>query len=374
MTKNNDDVLRCIGCGAPIQTEDPKKLGYIPKSAYEKNKQSGNFYCQRCFRLRHYSQIAPVSLTSDDFLKLLNQIQNANALVVCMVDIFDFNGSLIPGINRFAGHNPVMLVGNKSDLLPRSFKLSKLEDWMRQQANLAGIRPVDVELVSAKTNQQVDHLLEKIDQYRHHRDVYVVGVTNVGKSTLINQIIHQNTGTRELITTSRFPGTTLDQIKIPLADGHQLIDTPGIIHSTQMSHYLKGKDLKVAAPKKRIKPREYQLNPGQSVFMGGLARFDYLKGQDRCPVTVYVDNLLIVHRTKLANADDFYHRQIGKLLTPPDHKYMKSLPPWIRHQFKTTYRSDLVIAGLGWITVPANVIINGWAPKGVSVMIRRAMI
>ncbi|QBP18668.1 ribosome biogenesis GTPase YqeH [Acetilactobacillus jinshanensis] len=374
MTKNNDDVLRCVGCGAPIQTKDPNKLGYIPKSAYEKNKQSGKFYCQRCFRLRHYSQIAPVSLTSDDFLKLLNQIQNTDALVVCMVDIFDFNGSLIPGINRFAGNNPVMLVGNKSDLLPKSFKLSKLEDWMRQQANLAGIRPVDVELVSAKTDQQVDHLLEKIDQYRHGRDVYVVGVTNVGKSTLINQIIRDNTGMRELITTSRFPGTTLDQIKIPLSDGHHLIDTPGIIHNTQITHYLKGNDLKVAAPKKRIKPREYQLNPGQTIFMGGLGRFDYLKGRDKCPVTVYVYNKLLVHRTKLSNADEFYKRHVGELLTPPSHKYIKDFPPLIHHQFKTTYRSDLVIAGLGWITIPANIVIDGWAPKGVAVMIRRAMI
>ena len=374
MTNENQDVLRCIGCGAPIQTDDPHKLGYLPRSAYEKNKMTGDFYCQRCFRLRHYSEIAPVSLTSDDFLKLLNQIQNADALVVYVVDVFDFNGSLIPGINRFAGHNPVLLVGNKSDLLPKSFKLGELKDWMRQRANEAGIRPIGVELISAKTNQQVDHLLSVVEKYRHHRDVYVVGVTNVGKSTLINQIIHQNTGDRELITTSRFPGTTLDQIQIPLADGHKMIDTPGIIHSTQMAHYLRGKDLKMAAPKKRIKPREYQLNPGQSLFLGGVGRFDYLKGKPKCNCTVYVDNKLMVHRTKLQNAHHFYQRHLGGLLTPPSAKYAKELPQMVKSHFKTTYRSDLVIVGLGWITVPAGVVINGWAPKGVSVLIRRAMI
>ena len=370
----HDDQLRCIGCGAPIQTSDPHQLGYIPKSAYEKNKASGNFYCQRCFRLRHYSEIAPVNLTSDDFLKLLNQIQNANALVVYVVDVFDFNGSLISGINRFAGQNPVMLVGNKADLLPKSLKTSQLKDWMRQRANEAGIRPIDVELISAKTNQGVDHFLNVIDRERRHRDVYVVGVTNVGKSTLINQIIHQHTGNRELITTSRFPGTTLDRIEIPLSDGKKIIDTPGIIHSTQMAHCLKGQDLKVVAPKKRIKPREYQLNPGQTIFMGGVGRFDYLKGPQKCGITVFVDNQLVVHRTKLANAHDFYHRHLGEILTPPSQKYLKKFPKLSRSQFKTTFRSDLVIEGLGWVTVPAGTVIAGWAPKGISVLIRRSMI
>jgi len=85
----------------------------------------------------------------------------------------------------------------------------------RQRANEAGLRPIDVALLSAKTNQSVDDLLKLIDKHRGNRDVYVVGVTNVGKSTLINQIVRQNTGVKDLITTSRFPGTTLDKIELP---------------------------------------------------------------------------------------------------------------------------------------------------------------
>ena len=232
-TLSNDEKLICIGCGATIQSDDPEQIGYTPKSAVEKGIENDELYCQRCFRLRHYNEIAPVSLTDDDFLRLLNQIRDANALIVYVVDIFDFNGSLIPGLHRFVGDNPILLVGNKEDLLPRSLRRTKLMDWMRQQANLAGIRPIDVTLVSAKRNHQISDLLELIEKYRADRDVYVVGVTNVGKSTLINQIIKQTTGVKELITTSRFPGTTLDKIEIPLDDGKQLVDTPGIIHPDQ---------------------------------------------------------------------------------------------------------------------------------------------
>ncbi|TPR14037.1 ribosome biogenesis GTPase YqeH [Apilactobacillus timberlakei] len=375
MTENleNED-LRCIGCGAQIQMDTPDELGYTPKSALDKGKETGEIYCQRCFRLRHYNEISPVSLTDDDFLALLNQIRDANALIVYLVDIFDFNGSLIPGLHRFVGDNPIMLVGNKADLLPKSLKNRKLRDWIRQRSNEAGIRPIDVELVSARTNESVDNLLNNIDKYRKNRDVYVVGVTNVGKSTLINQIIKQNTGIKELITTSRFPGTTLDKISINLEDGHKLVDTPGIIHKEQMAHYLTGKDLKVVEPQKQIKPKVYQLNPEQTLFFGGVARFDYVNGDKKHGFIVYVENNLFIHRTKLINADAFYSKHFGEMLTPPSKDSIEDFPELVRYEFKTDQKSDLVIEGLGWITVPSDVVVAGWAPKGVSVLLRRAMI
>lgn len=369
-----DEELRCIGCGAVIQTDDSQGLGFTPNSALEKGKETGEIYCQRCFRLRHYNEISPVSLTDDDFLRLLNQIRDADALIVYLVDVFDFNGSLIPGLHRFVGDNPIMLVGNKADLLPNSLKRTKLKDWLRQRANEAGIRPIDVELVSAKTNESVDDLLDNINKLREDRDVYVVGVTNVGKSTLINQIIRQNTGIKELITTSRFPGTTLDKITIDLEDGHELVDTPGIIHKEQMAHYLNGKDLKIVQPQKPIKPKVYQLNPAQTLFFGGVARFDYVQGDKKHGFTVYVENNLLIHRTKLENADAFYEKHFGELLTPPSPESIEDFSELVRFEFKTNQKSDLVFEGLGWITVPADVVVAGWAPKGVAVLIRKAMI
>lgn len=371
--ETTNEELRCIGCGAVIQSEDPKEPGYTPQAAIKKGLENNELYCQRCFRLRHYNEIAPVSLTDDDFLQLLNHIRDANALIVYVVDIFDFNGSLIPGLHRFVGDNPVLLVGNKEDLLPRSLRRSRLRDWIRQQANLAGIRPINTVLVSAKKNHQIEDLLNEIEKYRHHRDVYVVGVTNVGKSTLINQIIKQRTGVQDLITTSRFPGTTLDKIEIPLDDGHELVDTPGIIHQHQMAHVLPATALKLISPQKEIKPRTYQLSDGQTIFLGGIGRFDYLKGP-KVGVVAYFDNNLNLHRTKLSNADHFYQKHLGELLTPPTLEDKEQIPPLERFEFSTSEKTDLVFEGLGWITVPKGIAIAGWAPKGVRVLTRRAMI
>lgn len=368
------DELRCIGCGAVIQSNDSNQAGYIPQSAL-RNKDN-EVYCQRCFRLRHYNEIADVDYSDDDFLSFLNQLSDKDALIVNVIDIFDFTGSLIPGLQRFVGKNPIMLVGNKEDLLPRSLKRSKIKDWMRQSANKAGLRPIDVFLTSAKKGSQIDELLKAIESARKGRDVYIVGVTNVGKSTLINRIISQLTGVKELITTSKFPGTTLDRIEIPLNDGNFLIDTPGIIHRNQMAHYLSSKELRLATPQKEIKPKTYQLQENQTLFMGALARFDFIKGpKERNGIVVYLDNNLKVHRTKLENADHFYDKHAGELLQPPTREELNNgFPPLTRFEFKTSEKSDLVFAGLGWVTVPQNSIVVGWAPKGVSVTLRKAMI
>lgn len=367
------ETIYCIGCGAEIQTQHPGELGYTPQSALDKGLETGEVYCQRCFRLRHYNEIQPVALTDDDFLRLLNELGQKDALIVNVVDIFDFNGSLIPGLHRFVGDNPVLMVGNKVDILPKSLKRGKMTQWMRERAHEMGLRPVDVLLTSAKKPQEMTELLDTIEKYRDGRDVYVVGVTNVGKSTLINQIIKQTAGVKDLITTSRFPGTTLDKIEIPLEDGHFLIDTPGIIHREQMAHYLGAQDLKIVAPQKEVKPKVYQLNPEQTLFLGGLARFDFIKGE-RSSFVTYVSNDVEIHRTKLTNADAFYEKHVGGLLQPPRPEEVVDFPPLQRFEFSIKEKTDIVFAGLGWITITNPCVIAGWAPKGVAVLTRKALI
>ncbi|CAK1238329.1 ribosome biogenesis GTPase YqeH [Fructobacillus fructosus] len=368
------DGLYCIGCGARMQTTDQQEAGYLPMSALQKQLESEQLLCQRCFRLRHYNEIQPVSLTDDDFIKLLHQVSESKALIVYVLDLFDFSGSTIPGLPRFVGQdNPIYVIGNKVDLLPKSLKANKIKDWVRGQLKDQGIKPVAVDLTSAAHPANLDAILDKIDELRAGRDVYVVGTTNVGKSTLINQIIKSKTGVQELITTSRFPGTTLDQIAIPLDDGRSLIDTPGIIKADQYAHQVTDKDLKYVLPKNEIKARTYQLNDGQTVFIGGLARFDLITGLEdaKTGVTFYFENNLNLHRTKLVGADEFYEKHQGGLLTLVPKSADSGL---ISHEFKTKTAADLVIAGLGFITLPAGVTVKGYAPTGVSVFLRKAMI
>lgn len=367
------EELFCIGCGAAIQTTDKEQAGFTPSSALEKGLETGQVYCQRCFRLRHYNEISDVNISDDDFIKLLHEVGESDALVVNVIDIFDFNGSVIPGLSRFVSGNDVLLVGNKKDILPKSVKDGKVTQWLTERAHEVGLRPVDVVLTSAQNKQAIKELMEKIESHRKGRDVYVVGVTNVGKSTLINAIIQEITGDKDIITTSRFPGTTLDKIEIPLDDGSYLFDTPGIIHRHQMAHYLTAKNLRYISPKKEIKPKTYQLNPEQTLFLAGLGRFDFISGE-RQGFTAFFENTLDLHRTKLAGADDFYQKHAGTLLVPPTSQELADFPKLVRHEFSIKEKTDVVFSGLGWIRVNEKAKIAAWAPKGVDVVIRKAII
>ena len=61
-------------------------------------------------------------------------------------------------------------------------------------------------------------------------------------------------------------------------------------------------------------------------------------------------------------------------MNPPSEEEMKTFSKLVRFEFKVTEKSDLVFAGLGWISVKAGSIVAGWAPEGVSVVLRKAMI
>lgn len=170
-------------------------------------------------------------------------------------------------------------------------------------------------LISAEKNEGIEDLLNAINTLRNNDDVYIVGTTNVGKSTLINKLIERSVGEKNVVTTSRFPGTTLDMIDIPLDDTSFMYDTPGVIQEHQMTHYVTEKELKTIMPKKEVKQRVYQLNEGQTLFFGGLARIDYISGGKR-PLVCYFSNDLNIHRTKTENANELWRNQLGDVLSP----------------------------------------------------------
>ncbi|SDY50469.1 hypothetical protein SAMN05421736_102127 [Evansella caseinilytica] len=367
MEEVNDRVI-CSGCGIKIQTADPEGLGFTPPSALERD----IVICQRCFRLKHYNDIQDVSLTDDDFLKILNQLGKKDALIVKVVDIFDFDGSWLPGLHRFAGKNPILLIGNKMDILPKSVKRPKLIQWMKRASKEYGLKPVDVHLMSAETGEGVLEAADLIEHFRKNKDVYIVGSTNVGKSTFINRLLKEFGADEELmITTSNIPGTTLDMIDIPLDDGSSLFDTPGIINHHQIAHLLDKKELKLISPRKEIKPKVFQLQQEQTLYVAGLARLDFVQGDGQSFVC-YFSNEIHIHRTKLEKADELYRNHLGEMLAPPAAENAAAFPELVKHEWKIgSEKQDVIFSGLGWITIHGSgAKIRAHAPKGVHVGVR----
>ncbi len=75
-------------------------------------------------------------------------------------------------------------------------------------------------------------------------------------------------------------GTTWTKIEIPLDDGSYIYDTPGIIHRDTRWPTTWRLNLKYH-PKKEIKPKTYQPYPEQTLFLGGLGRFDFTSEKAR---------------------------------------------------------------------------------------------
>lgn len=365
------ETIHCQGCGIQIQTENKEEIGYTPLSALEKE----TVLCQRCFRLRHYNETQDIPMTDDDFLKMVSSIGETDGLIVHIIDIFDVNGSLIKSLPRITGNNPILLVGNKFDLLPKSTNVNKLITWLKKEAKESGITVQDAFLISSVKGTGIDKLQEQIEKYRNGKDVYIVGTTNVGKSTFINRLIKESTGHSDVITTSYFPGTTLGFIEIPLDEHSNLIDTPGIVNKQQIAHYISPEDLKIISPRKEIKSRVYQLNNNQTLFFGGLARLDFIKGE-RQSFICYFSNELEIHRTKLENADALYENHKGVLLSPPNEESLKTLPALTQHSFKISGgETDIVFPGLGWVTIGGSeTTVVAHSPKHVAVSVRKSLI
>lgn len=356
-----------------IQTTDKDGIGYLPNSALQKGIEKGEFYCQRCFRLRHYNELQDVSLSDDIFLEKLSQIAEDNAFVIKVVDVFDVEGSLIHGLSRFIGKQPFVVLANKVDLLPKATNLRRLRHWLRVVLNANGLYPEEVLLASANKKGSLTELIQLIERVIKRKNVYIVGVTNVGKSTLINQLIRHYGGEKSVITTSNHPGTTLDLIEIPLNDEHAIIDTPGIIRRSQLAHYLTREEIKQVLPNKPLKPKTYQLNSGQTIFLGGLARVDFEKGP-RAAFTYYVSNDVYIHRTKLSEASALYEKHRGQLLSPPAVERLEVFPELVPKKIHLSANQDVAISGLGWFTVNQAVELTVWVPKGVNLLVREAII
>lgn len=159
-----ESALYCVGCGVPLQAADPKQPGYVPEKVLAEAEQDA--VCQRCFRIRHYNEVAPVVHDPGYYEDLLRRIADTDSLVVQVVDLFDFDGSWIPDLPRWIGKNPLLLIANKIDLFPKSVKHGRIREWVRRSAERLGANPVDIVLCSAAKGFYIREVMAAIERHR----------------------------------------------------------------------------------------------------------------------------------------------------------------------------------------------------------------
>ncbi|MFP4286593.1 MAG: ribosome biogenesis GTPase YqeH [Candidatus Izemoplasmataceae bacterium] len=357
----------CIGCGGLLQNDDKNRPFYTPKPILESD------YCQRCYKMIHYNEIIPSSLNEEDYQKMIEHIALKKAFIVMVVDLFDLEGSIMPQLSKLTAHKETLVIANKLDLLPKSVNPSKLRHRVLKRLHENDIKPVDIILTSAKKRYQIDAIIEKIFEYSNGLDTYIVGATNVGKSTLINAFLQASLMKNEtFITTSNVRGTTQGFIEIPFED-HRLIDTPGLFNKNHIAKLLSDASYLKLQPKKEIKPQVFQLNPHQSLWFSGLARMDFLEGEGTSFI-VYASPDLKIHRQKTENTKEFFEKHRYGLLDLP--KENDPYLPFKNHAFrlKKTEKFDIVIPGLLFISIKGNASIRILSPEGVIPYKREALI
>lgn len=269
---------KCIGCGIPLQSKDKTIEGYVE----DINKE----ICERCFKLKYYGEYKEVNLSNKQYQEILSSIPK-DSLVVYLTSALNLNLDYIESFNN------TIIVLTKKDLLPKSVKDYKLINYI---SNITKNYKA-IEVISSVKNYNLDNLISKIRQYNNNKEVYFVGLTNAGKSTLINKIIKNYTTNNTEVTTSIYPSTTLNKIEIKIND-LLIVDTPGLISKGSILNYLSQKEIKKITSKKEIKPRSYQLKGNSSLIIDNKIRIDFLGDNN---ITIYIANNINIIKTHLTN-------------------------------------------------------------------------
>ena len=367
--------LRCYGCGNPLHSNDENEAGYVPQKVLETRE---NILCQRCFKLQHYNTNSEIQLIPEEFISILKNVGKHDALVVYVMDIFAFESSVIENLATYLNNKQVLILANKRDLIPSSVNDNKLTEWIKHRLKDLGITNIlDVIISSGYTNYHTDLVLEKIDILRNKKDVYIIGNSNVGKSTFINSLLkNYSNNTEKLITTSYFPGTTLNVINIPLDKKSYIYDTPGIITKNSMYYAVEPRILKFILPRKEIKPVTFQLKNKQTLILGGLSTFSFVKGEDT-NFTTYFSNFINIVRCKYEKKGLTFNSLLKTKNIHPissnisNSEDLKKVYLEIKKQGKV----DVVISGYGWISFESNnQTLELEVPKCCNVDVREAMI
>lgn len=475
----------CAGCGANLHCQDPAIPGYLPSQKFTSipTKKLRTSVCQRCLLMKYHNIALNVSVHPEEYNKIISQIRNKGGLAIIVVDLLDMPNSIFKDLPELIGHDrPLYIVGNKVDLIPKDETgyLQRTKDMLRYLCKEAGLSTTNevmhTALVSAKTGYGIEELITQLlKDWGKKGDVYLLGCTNVGKSTLFNALLSSDyckSTARDFIsraTTSPWPGTTLNLLKFPMLNpvpwklhrriqrllrersssveeerlrrknlkatgrhhyatlmghigqtfegikkqtqedqeykGYTLAsyefdekeaslkegrsgvddltteratlddfdirhyknsywcyDTPGVVNPEQVINLLTQTELSVVLTNKLLQPRTFMVKPGQTMFVSGLSRINYVEGDAYVYFTVFASINLPVHVVDNDEADLFYNRNIGTSefgIPLGDDDRLKKLPPLESREFFLQGEgwqesvADILLSSIGWVAITA---------------------
>lgn len=364
-------IKKCIGCGIELQSSNPNTNGYLPQNKLE---ESGEHYCQRCFKIKNYGQYVPNQLTREDYRKEVQKEMKNSKVAVAVFDIIDFEGSFDDEILDVLREMDSIVVVNKLDLIPDEKHPSEVANWIKKRLAEEGILPLDIAIVSSKKGYGISGIYKKIKHFFPDGvEALILGVTNVGKSSIVNKLL----GLKK-VTVSKYPGTTLKSVrnKIPHTN-ITLIDTPGLIPKGRFSDLVCPQCNLRMIPSNEISRKTFKPKKDRVLLIGKLLWFRVLNDEEIKPIfSLYASKTIDFHETNIEKAKEVL-KSDNELLSPPcnecidDYKKLDTKTEII----KINAGEELVFKGLGWLSVkrgPLNIEIT--YPTQAQIVIRDAFI
>jgi len=165
--------------------------------------------------------------------KSLRQIKERIKLMDLVMVLLDSRlplSSMNPELIRIIGQKPVLLIFNKMDMADDKI----LIQWMNHYQD-QGFHTIKIDAQSGKNvsliHEEAKTILKEVLDREKKKGMkerplrtMILGIPNVGKSTLINQIAKKSA-----TKTGNTPGVTKAQQWIKLGEQFELLDTPGVL-------------------------------------------------------------------------------------------------------------------------------------------------
>jgi len=156
--------------------------------------------------------------------KQLTEAMRNTDIVVEVLDARAPQSSANPLLAELRGQLPCIRILNKADLADPQLTSLWHKSMASQPASRCLLNGYDKQLSRSELMTACRELIEESDNPARTYQVLITGIPNVGKSTLLNQIL-----SRKVARTGNEPAVTKGQQRVKIEEGWFLVDTPGMM-------------------------------------------------------------------------------------------------------------------------------------------------
>ena len=364
-------VLRCHNCGAILQSNNKKDPGFISKAIIE-NGVPKIPYCNSCYEKMLTLNASNLDHDTDkDIIKILSDAVATDSLIVWMVDLFAFNGTLNPDVVKKVKKLNVVVVGSKRDLFPSTVTDNMLIRFLDERFSEVGINPVSIILTGSEDKIDTDSLIKTFKEQRKYRDVYLIGEVNSGKTTFINKFLkNYENKTKWQIKTELYPGTNSNVLEVPLSNSSFLYELPDLSNSTSVCSKVEKDLVKLITPKKEVVMARRFIGEGSAIIVGNLACLYIIKGR-HTSVRTFMGEKTEIKVVANDKVDDVMRENKRKKFCRPVSDRFNSFRDYDMFEYELEdddLRHDISVEGLCWFSTRGKgQTLRVLLPKGVAV-------